>query len=567
MRPFRAFAVIGIISASLLVPILRAQNPPTSSSQSGTGQQGQEQKPQPKLTKQQQEKAKKELDNSYKEWLDYDVRYIITDDERSAFLRLSTNEEREAFIENFWLRRDPTPDTPENEFKEEHYRRIAYANEHFASGIPGWKTDRGWIYILHGKPDSMDQRPTGGFYERTPQEGGGETSTFPFEDWTYNYIEGMGNNIKLEFVDACGCNEYKLVTDPEAKDALLYVPGAGLSDLENQGLADKTQRFYRGDGTFMPTSVYDTPGQTQEFERYEIAANIFKAPPVKNKELEALVSARIIRNQLPFDYRFDYLRVTDDTVNVPITIQIANRQMTFQSKDGVHSAKLNVFGVISTLGDRRVQTFEDTVDRDFPDTLFQQYVTKQSIYQKSIPLRPGLYKLDIVVKDVQSGNIGTISTRLAVPRFEQEKLDTSTLILADDIEHVPSGQVGIGQFVLGDVKVRPQLKQEFTPEQKMGIYLQIYNIKVDGTTHKSNVSIKFRVTQGNQEIWQHTQTSLDMKQFGDEMTIQSLLPLNSFAPGKYKIEITINDQIANETITRAAEFTVKPSVVTRAATN
>lgn len=250
---------------------------------------------------------------------------------------------------------------------------------------------------------------------------------------------------------------------------------------------------------------------------------------------------------------------------MPITIQIANRQLTFQSKEGVHSAKLNVFGVISTLGDRRVQTFEDTISRDFPDTLFQQYVTKQSIYQKTIPLRPGLYKLDIVVKDVQSGNVGTVSTRLAVPRFKDEELDTSTLILADDIEHVPSGQVGIGQFVLGDVKVRPELKQEFYPDQKMGIYLQIYNIKVDGTTHKSNVTLHFKVTQGTQEIWAHTQTSADMKQLGDELTIQSLLPLATFAPGKYKLEISINDQVANQTITRGAEFTVKPLADTHTA--
>ncbi|HUK30864.1 MAG TPA: GWxTD domain-containing protein [Candidatus Acidoferrum sp.] len=567
MRPFKSLAFIGVISASLLVPILHAQNPPTSSTQSGTGQQGQTQtQPQkPPLTKAQREKAKKELDNAYKIWLEEDVRYIITPGEQEAFLRLSTNEEREQFIEQFWLRRDPTPDTPENEFKEEHYRRIAYANEHFASGVPGWKTDRGWIYILWGPPDTKDQHPSGGFYQRPDKEGGGETETFPFEQWHYNYLPGLGNNINLEFVDASGSNEYKLETDPEAKDALLYVPGAGLSDLEDQGLADKTQRFYRGDGTNMPTSVYDIPGQTQEFERYELAAKIFVAPTPQNKELEALVSARIVRNQLPFDYRFDYLRITDDTINVPITIQIANRQLTFQSKEGVHSAKVNILGIISTLGDRRVQSFEDTLNRDFPDTLFQQYVTKQSIYQKTVPLRPGLYKLDIIIKDVQSGNVGTISTRLAVPRFEQEKLDTSTLILADDIENVPSGQVGIGQFVLGDVKVRPQLKQEFFPDQKMGIYLQVYNIKVDDKTHKSNVTLNFRVTQGAQEIWQHSQTSDDMKQVGNEMTIHSLLPLATFAPGKYKLTITINDQIANETITRGAEFTVRTPADTHTA--
>src|SRR5215831_16987697 len=88
-------------------------------------------------------KLRKELETPYRKWLNEDVAYIITDEERAAFKRLQTDEEREQFIEQFWLRRDPTPDTVENEFKEEHYRRIAYANERYASGIPGWKTDRG----------------------------------------------------------------------------------------------------------------------------------------------------------------------------------------------------------------------------------------------------------------------------------------------------------------------------------------------------------------------------------------------------------------------------------------
>jgi len=569
MRPIRITPLLGILAAFLLIPILHAQNPPagtnqSSTSQSGNGQQGQPQKP---LTRKQIEAAKKEMDNTYKVWLDEDVAYIITDSERDAFLRLSTNEEREAFIENFWLRRDPTPDTPENEAKEEHYRRIAYANEHFASGVPGWKTDRGRIYIIHGAPDSIDRHPSGGFYERTYQEGGGETETFPFEVWTYHYLEGVGQNIDLEFVDPSGSNEYHLSTDPEEKDALLYVPGAGLSEMEAYGEADKTQRFQRSDGTHLPTGAYDTPGQNDEFMRYEIAARVFAPPPVKNKDLEALVTARVVRNQLPFDYRFDYLRVTDDVVNVPITIQIANRQLTFQGKEGVHSAQINIFGRISTLGDRVVQTFEDTLSRDFPDSLFQQYLTKQSIYQKSVPLRPGLYRLDIVVKDVQSGNVGVVNTRLAVPRFQDEELDTSTLILADSIEHVPANQVGIGQFVLGDMKVRPQLKREFTTDQKIGIYLQIYNIKVDDKTHKSNASVHFSVKRGDQEVFQTTETSEQLQQVGDELTIQSLLPLSTFSPGAYKLEITINDQVANKTITRGSDFTVKAPAETRGAAN
>ena len=132
-----------------------------------------------KERKKKEERLRKELETPYRKWLNEDVAYIITDEERTAFKRLQTDEEREQFIEQFWLRRDPTPDTVENEFKEEHYRRIAYANEHFASGIPGWKTDRGRIYITYGPPDEIESHPSGGTYERPPEEGGGETSTYP----------------------------------------------------------------------------------------------------------------------------------------------------------------------------------------------------------------------------------------------------------------------------------------------------------------------------------------------------------------------------------------------------
>src|SRR5215472_8421237 len=162
-----------------------------------------------KERKRKEEKLRKELETPYRKWLNEDVAYIISDEERAAFKKLSTDDERETFIENFWLRRDPTPDTEENEFKEEHYRRIAYANERFASGIPGWKTDRGRIYIVYGPPDEKDEHPSGGTYDRPFEEGGGTTSTFPFEKWRYRYIEGMGNNVTLEFVDKSLTGEYR----------------------------------------------------------------------------------------------------------------------------------------------------------------------------------------------------------------------------------------------------------------------------------------------------------------------------------------------------------------------
>ena len=168
-----------------------------------------------------------ELKGVYKKWVDEDVRWIITDQEMQAFKSLSNDEERDQFIEQFWLRRNPNPDSPENEFREQHYQRIAYANEHFAAGKAGWRTDRGHIYIAYGKPDSIDSHPSGGSYERPMEEGGGNTSTFPFETWHYRYLEGIGDNLDIEFVDTCMCGDYHMTIDRSEKDALKHVPGAG----------------------------------------------------------------------------------------------------------------------------------------------------------------------------------------------------------------------------------------------------------------------------------------------------------------------------------------------------
>jgi GWxTD domain-containing protein len=554
------------ISLSLLalaMPVVRAQQEQSAPQQQDpTARQNLD-----KAQKKKIRKTLKELDTPYKQWLNEDVVYIISPEERNAFGQLATNEEREQFIEQFWLRRSTNPDLPDNEFKEEHYRRIAYANEHYASGIPGWKTDRGHMYIVWGPPDEIESHPTGGTYDRPQEEGGGSTSTYPWETWRWRYIEGMGENVIMEFVDPSGSGEYHLTMDPSEKDALLHVPGAGLSQMEQMGLASKTSRFTRSDGTNLPQTLGGQPASMNEFTRLEAYANAFKPPTVKFKDLEAIVTSRIVRDQVHFTWRTDFLKVTNDTVLVPVTVQVPNSQLSFQSKEGIHSATINVFGRVSTLTGRVVQTFEDSVSRDFPESLFQQSVKLQSIYQKAVPLRPGLYRLDLVIKDVQSGNVGVVNSRLQVPRYEDDKLETSSLILADQIEHVPAKQIGSGQFVLGSSKVRPRLEGDFTTADKLGIYMQVYNLKPDDKTHKSNATFQYTVKKGGAQVLQFKETSVDMKQTGDQITIERLLPLTTLAPGKYTLEINATDTLSNQTISRTADFTVKHPLETKSAAN
>jgi GWxTD domain-containing protein len=516
-------------------------------------------------------KLEKELATPYKKWLEEEVPYIISDEERAAFLQMQTNEEREEFIEAFWQRRDPTPDTVENEFKEEHYRRIAYANERFASGVQGWRTDRGRIYIIWGKPDELEAHPTGGTYDRPMDEGGGTTTTYAYEVWRYRYMEGIGNNIEIEFVDPGGAGEYHMTMDPGEKDALAKIPGAGASMLEQMGLSSQAQRFNRTDGSTAPRSLLNLNdassglAKDNEFTRLEQFAKVQAPPPVKFKDLEEVVSSRILRNQITFDFHTDFLRITSDTILVPITVQIQNKQMTFRNHDGIHSGTLNLFARISTLTGRIVQTFEDVIQRDFPDSLLEPSLKGYSLYQKAVPLRPGLYKIDLVLKDVNSGNVGVLNTRLAVSPIPDDKLQASSLILADQLEPVSSKDVGIGQFVLGSSKVRPKLDAEFHTDQVMGIYLQFYNFKVDDKTHKNDISLDVKVSQGQQTISHEVKTGEQLQQNGEQVTFEQVIAPKTLPPGKYKLEIQATDLVTKQSVSRSADFTVTPPAINVAA--
>jgi GWxTD domain-containing protein len=507
-----------------------------------------------------------ELSKTYKKWLDEDVRWIITDEEKSAFMQLSNDEERDQFIEAFWQRRDPTPDTEENEFKEEHYRRIAYANEHYAAGIPGWKSDRGRTYIVFGPADEIESHPSGGSYERPMEEGGGETSTFPFETWRYRYLEGIGQEVIIEFVDTCMCGDYHMTMDRSEKDALKYTPNAGLTLYEQMGMANKASRFSGGGIEQLGQSPFNKDLQSKQFDRLEQFAKLQAAPAVKFKDLEEVVSHKISVNLMPFDVRADFVKVTSDTVLVPVTIQIKNRDVTFQNKDGVERGTVNIFGRVTTLTGKIVQTFEDTVQVDVPVELLPKTAENSSVYWKALPLRisQNRYRLDVVVKDVNGDRTGSWSHAIQIPDFAEDKLSSSTLIIADQMEPVATKNVGTGNFVIGTTKVRPRVAPSdgkpisFKRDQKLNFWMQVYNLSVDEKTHKPSATIEYNVTDANNKAVIHTVESTDtMGNVGDQVTLQKTLSAANLPPGLYKIEIKVNDNLSKQTVDPTATFAVE----------
>jgi GWxTD domain-containing protein len=512
---------------------------------------------------------RQELKGAYKTWLEQDATYIISDEERKAFKNLSNDEERESFIENFWLRRNPNPDSPDNEFREEHYRRIQYANDHYAAGKPGWKTDRGHIYIAFGPPDSIESHPSGGSYNRPVEEGGGETSTFPFETWHYRYLEGIGDNIDLEFVDTCQCGDYHFTIDRGEKDALAHTPGMGATQWESMGQSKKADRF-KGGFENLGTGPLASSQQAKQFDRIELAAKIFAPPPIKFKDLESFLSGsehKLLSGPIfPFDVRTDFVRVTSGTVLVPITLQVKNRDVTFVTKDGVSKGVVNILGKVTTLTHKTVQTFEDTVEIEQPAELLEKSLDRKSIYWKAIPLLPGLYRLDIAIKDVSNpDHLGYYGKSLNVPTYHDEKLGTSSLILADQMYAVSSHEIGAGNCVIGNTHICPRVTANaatpvnFKRSQELNFWMQVYNLGINDQTKSNEAKVTYQIIDSatNTVVFEKVQDSKDFGEHSDQLTVEKSLPIAGLQPGKYKVTIKINDTISKQEIAQSAPFVVE----------
>jgi len=499
--------------------------------------------------------VKPELKRVYKDWLEKDVAYIITDEERKAFKKLETDDERERFIEEFWRRRDPDPDTDENEYREEYYERIAYANEHFASGIPGWKTDRGRIYIMYGKPDEKESHPAGGPYERESYEGGGQTTTYPFERWFYRYLPGIGSGIEIEFVDPTGSGEYRIARNPDEKDAMLNIPGAGLTLAEELGLANKGDRIANLGGFGNPNSQRE---QDSPFSRLQLIADLSRPPQIRFNDLASAVNTPVVEdNPLNFDVRVDFFRQSDERVVTAFTIQTDNQNLVFQDSGGLQQAQLNIFGKITHVSGRRAGVFEDPViTRATPEEL-SNAKERKSAYQKAVALLPGRYRVDVIVRDVASGATGVRHVGFEVPKYDATKLSTSTLVLAVKLEGL-GDQPAVGMFTIGNVKVIPNVSGSFHRGSPIGVYMQIYNAGIDQTTLKPSVDVEYALLKDGKEIGKQMEDWRGNTDSGQRLTLARLVDSRALAPGEYSIEVRVKDRVSGQSLVQSQKFTIVP---------
>jgi len=504
---------------------------------------------------QRERNVKPELKKAYKDWLDKDVAYIITDEERKAFKKLATDDERERFIEEFWRRRDPDPDTDENEFREEYYERIAYANEHFASGIPGWKSDRGRIWIMYGKPDETETHPSGGSYQREPQEGGGSTTTYPFERWFYRYLPGVGSGVEIEFVDPTGSGEYRIARNPDEKDALLTIPGAGLTLAEEMGLSNKADRVANMGGVGMAGYMRESDSP---FSRLQLLADLSRPPQIKFNDLASAVNTPVIEdNPLNFDVRVDFFRQSDERVITAFTIQTDNQNLVFKDSGGLQEAQLNIFGKITHVSGRRAGVFEDPVITRATTEELTEAKGRKSAYQKAVALAPGRYRVDIIVRDIASGATGVRHQGFEVPKYDPAKLSTSTLVLAVKLEGL-GDQPAVGMFTIGNAKVIPNVSGTFHRGSPVGVYMQIYNAGIDQTTLRPAVDVEYALMKDGKELGKQLEDWRGNSDAGQRLTLSKLIDSRGLTPGDYKVEVRVRDHVSGQSLVQSAKFAILP---------
>ncbi len=506
----------------------------------------------PVLAKEKDEKRdtsavqKEEAEDYYQRWLNQDVTYIISDEEESVFNSLTSPEEKELFIEQFWRRRDPDLRTAINEFKEEHYRRIAYVNERFYAGVPGWKTDRGMIYILHGPPHEIESYVTGGNYNRSFSEGGGSTVVHPLEVWRYRHLEGVGDDIVLEFVDRTYTGTYKLALFPDEKDALLHFDGYGLTLSEQWGISDKQHRpsLIGGRSTAYETRLHNN----NPFQRYEIFSRVMVPKKIKYNDLKELVKVEIGFSNLPFRVQSDYFKLNDGQVLVPVTVEIRNKFLSFEPEGEVHSARVGLYGVVTSLTNKFIEEFDQDLVISFGPERLMRGLEGRATYQKVLLLDSGTrYKLDLIMKDLTSNNIGAVKHGIIPPSSmrQREKLSSSSMLLSNYMQELPEAPDQDQMFVLGDVKIRPSLDKSFSKKLPLGVYLHLYNFGMDQASNSPQMQVSYRISRDGEVIGEATDSRGESVQFFSDrrMVLLKRLSLRTLEPGKYRLEVEAWDQV------------------------
>ena len=501
-----------------------------------------------------------EPEDYYRKWLEEDVVYLISKEERSVFLKLTNDEERENFVEQFWRRRDPDPSTQLNEFKEEHYRRIAYANDNFKSGVDGWTTDRGRIYIMFGPPNEREAFVSGGPHQRPITEGGGITNNYPWEKWFYRHIPGIGSGIEIEFVDPTLSGKYQIALRKSEKDALFYGSG-GETIWEQMGALTRADRL-KADIAMRPLglnndslalNLADTP-----FEKVEQYFQLHQPVPVHFDDLRTMVDTEVYLDQLPLEVRIHHIRINRQASLATLTVAVDTTHLspTGRTGDAGPLLQLNLYGRLTTIGRKLAHEFEEDVG-----LYANAQMGRKAFYQRKIPLKPGRYKLTLVVKDQGSEKVGTRETSVIVPSYEKEELALSSIVLAREIRPGQQGAtIADGFMTWSGWKVYPVLSDEFQATDPLNCYLEIYDFSRDQSSDSPQLDVDYEILRDSKAERRSPDSfaSQSTNLMVDRVIVLAPISLDGLEPGRYTLRLRIQDKISGESRESNVPFRIRP---------
>ena len=548
------------------------------------------------VEKTKEKEKEQKLAKKYKKWLQEEVIYIVSQNEKEVFKSLKTDEERDNFIKTFWKRRDPTPMIPFNEFKEEHYRRIEYAKRHFFEGRIGWRTDRGRVYIMFGPPDFKETNPGGGrgfvFGPSAP------TSEFPSEVWTYRYIPGLkarSSRIDFTFVNYYNSGSYQLTQDPALANALrnISLPAryAGYDDAPLKGTPPSRTTAAQGMSNLMKASPLEQLSLMAELtkSRGEVLEELERSARIR--KLKGIVEAKGSLAQITFVARENFLLGDRDLTYIPISIEVAAKDLGFKKIKDRYKGLVNFYIEIKDKKDTVYQA-SDRLEMNLKEETYRRRFTDYYQYTHSLSLKPGEYFIHLVVWDEYNANVGYIDRKMKIPQFTNKELSLSEVILARDIsviepedreekivlesknisalkdlegtglkvpEKVEIKQKKVSPFVFGNLEINPNTLSEYSKEGELVFFYQIYNPTYDSAQKMAEILIEHQVWKDKKLIAiinQPQEVHVPIEQKGPGLNSGARYSLSNFSSGKYTLLVRVKDIFSGKIIEKKVDFRV-----------
>jgi GWxTD domain-containing protein len=493
--------------------------------------------------------ALKDLPQQFRDWLDKDVVYIISGKERAVFLQLKNDRERDIFIDAFWKQRDPTPGTPANEAEDEHYKRIAYANEYFSrdTSRPGWMTDRGRIYIVLGPPLDISR------FE-------GESYVNPTLIWSYagRPEYGLPSYFDLVFFRRNGIGEYVLYSPVQDGPSSLLVNFRG--DPTNQSAAYAQLRKFNARLAEVSLSLIPGEGGTLGQPSLTSDALIGRVYGIPEKAVDARYAEALLKFKdiIEVDYTANYIDsdslvsiIRDDSGIFFVHYAVQPAKLSALAHDGKASVNFALNGIVTNGEGRIIFQYDKTYPLDFDQAQIEDVRKTGILIEDAIPLASGHYTFSLLLKNTISKEFTSFEKQIVVPGTGSAEFGISPLLLGYRAKQLPAVPRQIKPFRVGDVQISCRPGRTFASRDVLAVFFQVFGLPEE--LRRSGRAELIFERSGRDFLRKEVRlTELQV------MDVVQEFPLQTFPPDYYRLRVTVRDAQNRETVSTYADFEVSP---------